>query len=225
MILGNLNYCCLQLSNNGQYSQLILWPWRFVIICLRMELNSVFPQHQNIVIKGRTIFCEVSLCCVSSHAYLLRPTKGAENCTVGAAEKYNTTGNSLNKSHTRLFTVIYFQCSSSLWSCFVYHCKIRDCWHLTFSIPWWLTEFVNDLHWCCLWVVEGKEKAEWEDKYNSLWPLSFPVQPKCTATDHGNVLLPHGACGGHQERCRQRASKLAQVFPSQIQLRNKSNWA
>lgn len=71
-----------------------------------MELNSVFPQHQNIVIKGRTIFCEVSLCCVSSHAYLLRPTKGAENCTVGAAEKYNTTGNSLNKSHTRLFTFI-----------------------------------------------------------------------------------------------------------------------
>lgn len=52
------------------------------------------------------------VCGLSSRAYLLRLTKGFENCTVGDAGKYNTTGSSLNKSHTRfqnsqLFISVY----------------------------------------------------------------------------------------------------------------------
>lgn len=123
------------------------------------------------------------------------------------------------------FTVIYFHLfiTSSFKSCFVHYCKARDYCHLIFPIPWRLTVFGSDLYWCCLRVVGIKEKAEWEDGQAQFF---VPSQISCSAQVHSYrpwSVLPSGACGGHQERCRQRSSKLIQVFPSQIQLRSQSN--
>lgn len=187
MILGNLNYCCQQLANSRQYSQPILWPWRFVIICLRREWNSMFPQHQKVIIKW-AIFCEVSLWrtlwCVLMCLFP-QTMKGAGNLHCRWRRKV--------QNYRKLSEQVPYQVPEfSYLVPVVLFSLVLLCILLQSRKVLPSHQFLDDQQ-CLSVTCTGAVCEQWKlrkklnertDKYNSLCPLSFPAQPTCTATDY-----------------------------------------